>query len=158
MCYTYGGTLYDRSNAYCSPLSVQQPSSQGMVQLVEKLEPAHWKQVAAVMMPIRCDTAWGQETKAHVTGKLALPPDHLDQIGKIIFRVIDLEGKTLGEFPGAVQTLSEAGKFKFVEARWPSDLAVPGGHVLVGIAYDKDGKELARVAPRMVSVGMQQGY
>jgi hypothetical protein len=129
-----------------------------MVQLVGKLEPAHWKQVAAVMMPIRCDTAWGQETKAHVTGKLALPPDYADQIGKVIFRVSDLDGKTLGEFPGTVQTLNDKGKFTLAEAKWPSDLAVPGAHQLVGIVYDKSGKELARVAPRMVSVGMQQGY
>jgi cellulose/xylan binding protein with CBM9 domain len=158
LCYSDGGPRVDRTFAYGSPLSVQQPSSQGMIQLVGKLEPAHWKQVAAVMMPLRCDTAWGQETKAHVTGKMVLPPDHADQIGKVIFRVIDLDGKTLGEFPGTVQTLNEAGQFKLAEAKWPSDLAVPGGHVLVGIAYDKNGNELVRVAPRMVSVGMQQGY
>jgi hypothetical protein len=158
LCYSDGGERVDRTFAYGSPLSVQQPSSLGMVQLVEKLEPAHFKQVAAVMMPIRCDTPWGQDTKAHVTGKMALPPDHADQIGKVVFRVMDLDGKTLGEFPGQVHSLNEAGRFQLAEAKWPSDLAIPGAHLLLGIVYDKSGSELARVAPRMVSVGMQQGY
>lgn len=158
LCYSDGGPRVDRIFAYGSPLCVQQPAGQGMVQLVEKLQPEHWKQCAAVMMPVRCDTPWTQQTKAMVTGKLALPPDHADQIGKVVFRVLDLEGKTLGEYPGKVQTVHEAGRFQLAEAQWPSDAAVPGMHNLIAIVYGQDGKELCRVAPRMVSAGWVQGY
>jgi hypothetical protein len=158
LCYSDGGPRVDRIFAYGSPLCVQQPAAQGKVQLVEKLEPAHWKQVGAVMMPVRCDTAWNQPTKALVTGKLALPPDHADQIGKVIFQIGDLDGKKLGEYPGAVKTLNAAGRFQLAEAQWPSDAAIPGAHTMIGIVYGKDGKELCRVAPRMVSAGWVQGF
>lgn len=158
LCYSDGGPRVDRIFAYGSPLCVQQPASQGMVQLVEKLEPAHWKQCGAVMMPLRCDTPWNQPTKAMVTGKLALPPDHADQVGKVVFRVSDLEGKTLGEYAGEVKTLHAGGRFQLAEAQWPSDVAVPGLHTMVAIVQDHSGKELCRVAPRMVSAGWVQGY
>jgi hypothetical protein len=158
LCYSDGGPRVDRTFAYGSPLSVQQPASLGKVQLVDKLEPAHWKQCGAVMMPVRCDTPWGQDTKAFVTGRMCLPPDHVDQIGKVVFRVSDLEGETLGDFAGKTVTLQQQGNFAVSEAQWPSDLATPGAHVLIAIVYDKDGKELARVSPRLVSVSMQQGY
>jgi hypothetical protein len=158
LCYSDGGPRVDRTFAFGSPLSVQQPASQGKVQLVDKLEPAHWKQCGPVMMPVRCDTSWGQSTKALVTGKLALPPNHADQIGQVLFRIIDLEGKALGEYPAENKAMSEAGRFHIAEAQWPSDVAVPGAHVLVAEVFDKESKTLARVAPRLVSVGMQQGY
>jgi hypothetical protein len=158
LCYSDGGPRVDRIFAYGSPLCVQQPAAQGKVQLVQKLEPVHWKQCGAVMMPVRCDTPWNQTTKAMVTGKLALPPDHANQVGKVAFVINDLEGKTLGEYPGTVKEFNAAGKFQLAEAQWPSDAAIPGLHTLVGIVYGKDGKELCRVAPRMVSAGWVQGY
>jgi Carbohydrate family 9 binding domain-like len=158
LCYSDGGPRVDRIFAYGSPLCVQQPAGQGMVQLVERLEPKHWKQCGAVMMPLRCDTPWGQPTKAMVTGKLTLPPDHADQIGKVVFRVADLDGKTLGEYPGSVETIHEAGRFQLAQAQWPSDVAIPGLHTLVAIVQGKDGSELCRIAPRMVSAGWVQGY
>jgi hypothetical protein len=129
-----------------------------MVQLVDKLEPEHWKQCGAVMMPVRCDTPWTQPTKALVTGKIALPPDHADQIGKVVFQLNDLEGNKLGEYEGKPKTFQEAGRFALADAQWPSDAAVPGLHTLIAIVYDKHDKELCRVAPRMVSAGWVQGY
>jgi hypothetical protein len=158
LCYSDGGPRVDRTFAYGSPLSVQQPASQAKVQLVEKLEPIHWKQCGAVMLPVRCDTPWGQPAKPLVTGRMALPPHQADQIGKVVFRLLDLDGKTLSDFPLKTVVLNEAGKFSVAEAQWPVETAVPGAHLMVGIVYDKAGKELTRVAPRMVSVGMNQGY
>jgi hypothetical protein len=158
LCYSDGGPRVFRSFAYGSPLSVQQPASLGKVQFVERLEPAHWVACGQVMLPTRCDTAWTQNTKPHVTGYLALPPDHADQVGKIIFRVLDLQGKTLGDFPGKVETFEVEGNFQRAIAQWPSDLAAPGAHQLLGIVLDKSGKELTRVAPRMISVNMLPGY
>lgn len=158
LCYSDGGPRVDRIFAFGSPLCVQQPAAQGMVQLVEKLEPAHWKQCGAVLMPLRCDTPWNQRTKAMVTGQMAVPPDHRDDVGRIVFRVSDLEGRALGDFPAEVRTIDEAGRFYVAEAQWSSDLAVPGLHTLVGLVYDGSGRELCRVAPRMVSAGWSQGY
>jgi hypothetical protein len=158
LCYSDGGSRVFRSFVYGSPLSVQQPASLGKVQLVERLEPAHWRQCGPVMMPIRCDTPWTQPTKPQVTAYMALPPDPAGQIGKIAFRITDLEGKTLGEYPGSIETLEAEGDFQRAMAQYPSDLATPGAHQLTGIVYDKAGHELTRVAPRMVSVNMEAGY
>jgi hypothetical protein len=160
LCYSDGGPRVDRIFAYGSPLCVQQPAGQGPIQLVEKLAASHWKQCGPVLAPIRCDTPWNQPktSRALVTGKMMLPPDQADQIGKIVFRLLDLEGKTLGEYPAKVATLRADGKFYLAEAQWPSDVAVPGAHNLIGILFDKSGQELARVAPRMVSAGWMQGY
>jgi hypothetical protein len=157
LCYSDGAGRVDRTFAYGSPLSVQQPASQGMVQLVEKLEPAHWKQCGPVMMPLRCDTAWTQDTKALVTGRICLPPDHKEELGKIVFRISDLEGKKLGDYEvESVAILAD--NFYASEAHWPTDVAVPGAHTVVAIVHDKEGQELTRIAPRLVSAGWTQGY
>lgn len=158
LCYSDGGDRTDRSFVFGSPLSVQQPASLARVQLVDKLLPAHWKQCGAVLMPMRCDTAWGQKVKAHASGSIALPVNHADQVGKIVFRVTSLEGETLGEFPTATEVFESNGGFARANATWPVDLAPPGAHQVLAIVYDKSGKELTRVAPRLVSVNMKQGY
>ncbi|HEY2415606.1 MAG TPA: sugar-binding protein [Pirellulaceae bacterium] len=158
LCYSDGATRIDRIFTYGSPLCVQQPAAQGTIQLVEKVEPARWKQCGAVMTPIRVDTAWGQKTKALVTGQIALPPDHADQVGKVVFVISDLAGKQLGDFAAERKTIQENGKFYLAEARWPTDLAAPGEHTVIAVVSDKSGKELSRIAPRLVSAGWTQGY
>lgn len=158
LCYSDGGPRVFRSFAYGSPLSVQQPANLGRVQLVEKLESSYWPACGPVMMPMRCDTPWGQNTRPQVTAFMAVPPDHADSIGKIAFRLLGLNGKTLGEFPAEIQTFEAEGNFRRAMARWPSDLAAPGAHQVLGIVYGKSGKELTRVAPRLVSVNMAPGY
>jgi TolA-binding protein len=54
--------------------------------------------------------------------------------------------------------LAAEGGFRRATATWPNDAAAPGAHFWMGIAYDSQGQELSRVAPRMVSVHMQPGY
>ena len=158
LCYSDGGPRVFRSFVFGSPLGVQQPASLGKIQLVEKLEPEHWAATGPVMFPIRCDTAWTQPGQPQVTGWMALPPNFSDAIGKVAFRVVDLKGKKLGEFEGKIETFEGEGNFQRASAQWPNDLAVPGAHHLLGVIYDKSGKEITRVAPRMVSVNMQPGY
>jgi hypothetical protein len=158
LCYSDGAARVDRIFAYGSPLCVQQPAAQGMVQLVEKLEPGHWKRCGAVLTPMRCDTPWTQKTKAHVIGQISLPPDHADQVGKISFVINDLAGKQLGEYPAERKTINEAGRFYLAEAQWPADSATSGQHTVIAIVRDKSGDELCRVAPRLVSAGWLQGY
>lgn len=158
LCYSDGGPRVYRSFVFGSPLSVQQPASLARVQLVEKLEPAHWKQVGPVMMPIRCDVPWSQPVAGYASGSIALPPNHADQIGKIIFRITDLDGQKLGEFPATAEVFERSGNFARAIAGWPIDLAPPGGHQVTAIVFDPAGKELCRVSPRLVSVNMQPGY
>jgi hypothetical protein len=158
LCYSDGGPRVFRSFAYGSPLSVQQPASLGKIQFVERLAPEHWKACGAVMMPLRCDTAWSQKTKPQVTAYMAVPPDHGNEIGRIVVRAIGLDGKTLGEFEAKPETFEREGDFQRAVAHWPSELAAPGSFNVLGIVFDKSGRELTRVAPRMVSVNMLQGY
>ena len=158
LCYSDGGPRVDRDFVYGSPLSVQQPASLAQVQLVDRLERAHWRQCAPVMAPVRCDTDWGQTTKPRVTAMLAIPPNHANWIGRVIFRVSDLSGSTLVETTGDIESISNYGSFQRATARWPVDFAHPGGHQLTAILYDKERNELGRTAPRMVSVRMQKGY
>lgn len=158
LCYSDGGPRVFRTFAYGSPLSVQQPASLGKVQLVDQLTPAHLLQCGQVMFPLRCDTEWGQEERAMVSVYMAIPPDHADWVGKVVFEIRDLSGKKLGEYEAMKDIIEPAGRFQRVLARWPSDLAAPGAYQLVGVVYDGDGKELTRVAPRLVSVNMQRGY
>jgi hypothetical protein len=158
LCYSDGGPRVFRSFVFGSPLSVQQPANLGRIQLVEKLQPGHWKQCGPVMFPIRCDTPWGQPAKPHVLGYMALPATQTEQIGKVIFRIVGLDGKTLGDFPGTIETFEPEGNFQRASAQWPADLAPPGAHQLLGLVYDKSGKELTRLAPRMVSMNMTPGY
>jgi hypothetical protein len=158
LCYSDGGPRIFRTFAYGSPLSVQQPASLGTIQLVEKLQPSFWKECGPVMMPIRCDTAWTQNSKPQVTGLMALPPNHSGEIGKVVFRLLGLDEKHLGDYEGEIETFESEGDFRRAVAHWPGGLPAPGTYHLLGIVYDKAGKELTRVAPRMVSANMQPGY
>ncbi|MDB6121399.1 MAG: hypothetical protein JWQ71_392 [Pedosphaera sp.] len=157
LCYSDGDKRVFRSFVYGSPLSVQQPASLGKIALVEKIEPKYWKTCAAVQTPVRCDVAWHQDTKPMVTGYMALPPNN-DEIGKIVFRIIGLDGKKIAEFPGKVEVFQKEGNFQRAKAEWSYDLVTTGAYQLLGILFDKSGKELGRVAPRMVSGNMLPGY
>jgi hypothetical protein len=158
LCYSDGGPRVYRSFAYGSPLSVQQPASLAKIQLVQTFDRSYWKACGPVALPIRCDTAWTQPVKNHAHGQIALPPNHRDSIGKIVFRLTDLDGQPLGEFEAKPEEFEPQGHFARATATWPTDLAPPAAHHVTAVVFDKDGKELTRVAPRLVSVNMQAGY
>jgi hypothetical protein len=158
LCYSDGKGRVERTFAYGSPLSVQQPASQAQVQLVERLEPEHWKACGPVLFPIRCDTPWTQDERAAVLGHMAIPANMKDRIGKIVFRLVDPYGQQVADYEAVVQTINADGGFYRAAAKWPTDLVAPAGYVLVGILYDTEAKERARVAPRMVSDHMQPGH
>ena len=158
LCYSDGASRVDRFFAYGSPLSVQQPASLAQVQLVDRLRREDWQACGPVLMPMRCDTAWGQAEKARAHGMIALPPNHAKLVGKIVFRLTDLDGKTLGSFPATKQVIQQEGHFVRAVASWPIDLAPPGGHHVTALVHHTDGKVLTRIAPRLVSTSVQQGY
>ena len=89
---------------------------------------------------------------------MALPPNQSGDIGRVLFRLTDGRGSTVGEYAGKVEIFEPYGNFRRAVAEWPSDLSPPGTYSLIGIIYDRRGHELARVAPRKVSVGMKAGY
>ena len=111
-----------------------------------------------MLAPVRCDTAWSQKTKPQVTAYMALPPNQSGDIGRVLFRLTDGRGSTVGEYQGKVETFEAYGRFQRAVARWPSDLSPPGTYSLIGIIYDRQGRELSRVVPRLVSVGVRPGY
>ena len=158
LCYSDGRQRLFRTFAYGSPLSVQQPASLAKIQLVEELRPEHWQACGAVMMPIRVDVPWTQETRAHAYGRIALPPNRADEVGRIVFRLTDLAGETLGEHEAERETFEKEGNFLRATAHWPIDEAAPGQHHVTAIVYGRGGEELARVAPRLVSVNWTPGY
>lgn len=158
LCYSDGGPRIDRSFVFGSPLSVQQPANLALMELVDTLEPVHWKQCGPVLMPVRCDTAWGQSVKPQASGWVALPPNHADLVGRVVFRLSDLAGKLLGEYEAEPQVFEKSGNFARAVANWPADLTPPGGYQVLAVVYSKTGRELTRVAPRLVSVNMVQGY
>ena len=110
------------------------------------------------MAPVRCDTAWAQETKPPVTAYMALPPNHAGDVGRVLFRLTDPKGSTIGDYPVKIETFEKYGGFRRAVAQWPADLSPPGRYNLTAIIYDKQARELTRVAPRMVSVGIQSRY
>jgi len=143
---------------YGSPLSVGNPGSFATIQLVEKLERAHYATCGTVMFPVRCDVGWNQAGEPKVTGELALPSNLPAPPGRVIFRALDLHDKTLGEFPARIETWQREGNFQTARAEWPAALTPPAMYHLLGIIEDESGHELARVAPRMVSTAMKPGY
>lgn len=140
---------------YGSPLSVVNPASFATIQLVEKFERVHYASCAGVMFPTRCDVAWNQSGPPQVTGVIAVPPNNS---ARFLFRVLDLHGKTVGEFPARVETWQQDGNFQTATAKWPAAVAPPAGYHVLGIISAESGEELARVTPRMVSTAMKPGY
>lgn len=159
LSYSDGGPRSYRSFVFGSPLSVQQPANLACVKLVEELDQRAWGIGGPVMMPMRIDVPWSQDGEPQVVGQMALPPNAMNRVGRIVFQVRDLEGKLLGEFEASARRdLAPAGNFAVREAVWPADLAVPGRFQVQAIAFDANGTELTRVAPRMISVNMEPGY
>jgi hypothetical protein len=159
LSYSDGGPRSYRSFVFGSPLSVQQPANLARVKLVDELDQSGWEAGGPVMMPMRIDVPWSQEGEPQVVGQIALPPNGLERVGRIVFQVNDLSGKVLGEFEAKERReLAPTGNFAVREARWPAALAAPGRFQVQAIVFDSQGNELTRVAPRMVSVNIEPGY
>lgn len=159
LSYSDGGPRSYRSFVFGNPLSVQQPANLSRVRLVDRLERDDWAASAAVMTPMRVDVPWNQEGVAEVVGKIAVPPGRRDELGKVVFQLSDLEGKPIGEYAADREiVLQSAGDFAIREARWPVAVAPAGRYHVCAVLYDPAGAELARVAPRLVSVNTTVGY
>ena len=159
LSYSDGDKRSDRSFLFGSPLSVQQPANLARVELVDKLERKHWKTCGPLMVPIRVDVPWQQATRPRVQAFAALPPNRADEIGKIAFQLLNMHGEVISEYVATEEEkLDDRGLFVRRVASWPTSESLPGQYLVRAIVYNHEGQELTRVAPRMVSVNIQQGY
>lgn len=159
LSYSDGISRSFRSFAFGGPLSVDQPANLARVVLVEAIKADHWKSSGPVMMPIRVDIPWQQRSTPQVEARIAMPPYHQNTIGRITFEIRATDGKLLGEFDASDEEVVQAnGHFIRRVARWPVGIAAAGAFWPTAVVYDSHGKELTRVAPRLVSVNMDQGY
>ncbi len=159
LSYSDGGPRSYRSFVFGNPLSVATPSNLSRVKLVDSIQREDWKRTGPVLMPVRVDVPWQQPGEPQVIAKISIPPVTLVKFGKVEFHVSDLEGHSLGVYTaGDTETLADSKWFQYRTAAWPLSVTPGGAYHVHAVVYDADGRELTRVAPRMISVNMQQGY
>jgi hypothetical protein len=159
LSYSDGGPRSFRSFVFGGPLSVQQPADLARVELVDKIEPKHWGPCGPVMMPMRVDVPWSQDAKPHVEAKIAMPPLGGDSVGLIEFQLTSLDGSSIGKYEADdQQVIQKDGDFIVRKARWPLAVAPAGRYQVQAVVFDRSGAELTRIAPRLTSVHMEQGY
>lgn len=156
LCFGDGAARTDRTFAYGSPLSVQQPASQGKVQLVGpgpyagKLPPA----VLASEFPLWVETPWVQPERARARAVVAIPPGRAAQVGSAALRIHDLNGAPIRSIPMEIEAFDPqaANPPAFVRAvaTWSIDDFAPGTFLATAEVKDKAGTPIAVVAPRLV--------
>jgi hypothetical protein len=159
LSYSDGVSRSFRTFAFGGPLSVDEPANLAAVQLVDRLEQKDWKDCGPVLMPMRVDVPWKQTATPVVRASIALPPNRSEEIGRIVFVLTDLRGQTIGEYPADQEEIIQPqGDFVRRSAAWPVALAAAGTYHVTSIVSDQHGQELTRIAPRLSSVNMDQGY
>ncbi|MEX2307958.1 MAG: hypothetical protein WD738_10220 [Pirellulales bacterium] len=159
LSYSDGISRSFRSFAFGSPLSVDQTANLARVMLVDTFRRTHWAAAGPVMMPMRVDTAWRQETEPRVHASIAMPPNRMADVGEVLFQLLDTNGQLIATYAAERnEIIEQQGNFVRRTAYWPNTIAAPGTYHVQAIVFDRSGKELTRVAPRLVSVNMDQGY
>lgn len=158
LSYSDGVARSYRSFAFGNPLSVECPANLARVQLIDKFSRDDWQPCGPVMMPIRVDVDWTQSGVPLAHAAIAIPPNLLQEIGRVEFRLLDLEGKEIAVLEAVDAPLGVDPTFVRRTATWPASSTPPGSFHIYAVVYDKGSKELARIAPRLVSVNMEPGY
>lgn len=158
LCSSDGKQRVDRTFAYGSPLSVQQPASQGKVQLVKAFDPDYLPEVGAAAFPFWVGTPWVQPDRAQVQAVVAVPPAFLEIVGQVEVRLHDTDGKVVKTVAAALERFGppEDG-FERAVARWSIDEFAPNAYFATARVSSRTGKTLATVAPRMLDEGMLSG-
>lgn len=158
LCSGDGGLRTDRTFSYGSPLSVQQPASQGKVELVQSFEPEYFAAAGPCSFPMWVDTPWSQAERGQVQAVVAVPPAFLEIAGEIDVRIHDLDGKIVKTIPAPVVPFGPKGLgFARAEAHWSIDDFPPGTFFVTARVTSRTGKPLTTVAPRLVSEGVISG-
>lgn len=159
LSYSDGGARSFRTFAFGGPLSVDHPSNLARVALIDAFQPADWKASGPVMMPLRIDVPWSQSAPLQVEARIAMPPNREEAVGRVVFELHDAHGAVVGAYEAKErQTIEAEGNFVRRAARWPLAAVRAGDYLPVAVVYDRQGNELTRVAPRLASVNLSQGY
>jgi hypothetical protein len=151
LCSGDGASRTDRSFAYGSPLSVQQPTSLGKVELVRMVDPDYLPAVGPALFPFWVETPWVQPIRAEVQAVQAIPPAFAEVVGEVEFRIHDNDGRIIKTIPVRIEPFGPPDKgFLRAGALWSIDDFAPGTYFATARVAARTGKALATVAPRLV--------
>ncbi|MBX6312479.1 MAG: hypothetical protein IRY99_06100 [Isosphaeraceae bacterium] len=158
LCSGDGGPRTDRTFAYGSPLSVQQPASLGKVELVNKFDPSYLPVVGPATFPMWVDTPWVQPVRAQVQAVVAIPPNLADRVGEVEVRLHNTDGQIVKTLPAPIASFGpEDLGFRRALARWSIDDFAPNTYFATARVRSKSGETLATVAPRMLQEAQMSG-
>jgi len=158
LCYADGKQRMDRAFAYGSPLSVHQPASQALVELVRDFDPDYFPAVGPAAFPFWVDTPAIQQVRGEVQAVVAIPPSFADIAGAVNIRIHDTDGKVVKTLPAAIETIGrDGGPFLRAVARWSIDDFAPNTYFPTAQISSRTDKVITTVAPRLVSEGMISG-
>ena len=158
LCSGDGASRTDRTFAYGSPLSVQQPASLGKVELVQSFSPEYLPVVGPSTFPMWVETPWSQPDRAEVRAVVAIPPAFEDIAGLVDVRIHDLDGKVVRTLKADVETFGPKGAgFARAIAKWSIDDHAPNTYFATARVESRTGKLLTTVAPRMVQEAQMTG-
>jgi hypothetical protein len=158
LCSGDGAGRTDRTFAYGSPLSVQQPASLGKVELVKNFDPDYLPAVGPSAFPMWVDTPWTQPERAVVRAVVAIPPEFAEVVGEVEVRLHDTDGKVVKTLPAKVERFGPPkANFLRAVASWSIDDFAPNAYFATAKASARTGKTLTTVAPRMVQEAQMSG-
>jgi hypothetical protein len=158
LCSGDGKERVDRTFAYGSPLSVQQPASLGKVELVDSFAPEYLSAVGPSTFPMWVETPWTQADRAKVRAIVAIPPAFAEVVGTVDVRIHDLDGKVVKTIKAEVEPFGPKGAgFVRAIASWSIDDYAPNAYFATARVESRTGKLLTLVAPRMVQEAQMSG-
>jgi hypothetical protein len=158
LCSSDGARRTDRTFAYGSPLNVQQPASQGLLELVNAFDPTYLSQVGPAAFPFWVETPWVQPERARVVATLGIPPAFADVIGEVDVRLHNTEGAIVRTYKAKIEPFGPPGLgFVRALASWPIDEMAPNTYFATARVTSRSGQTLTTVAPRMVQEAQMSG-
>jgi len=156
LCSGDGGGRTDRTFAYGSPLSVQQPASQGMIELVVTGDPTYRSALVSAF-PMWVDTPWTQPERAKCRAVVAIPPFMIRAVESVEILLHEPDGAIARTLDAPVTRFGPEGLgFARAVAEWPIDDFAPGAYYATARIAPKAGPALS-VAPRMVQEAQMSG-
>lgn len=156
LCSGDGGGRVDRTFAYGSPLSVQQPASQGKIGLVSCKDPGY-RTCREAACPMWVETPWVQPERAKCRAVIAIPPALIGTVEGVEVRLHDADGAVVRTLPAPVAQFGPAGLgFARAVAEWPIDDFAPGSYFATA-RVKTQGPIGVSVAPRMVQEAQMSG-
>ncbi|MDB5351734.1 MAG: hypothetical protein JWN86_2981 [Planctomycetota bacterium] len=160
LCSGDGGTRTDRTFAYGSPLSVQQPASLGLLELVRSFDPEYLPIIGPSSFPMWVETPWGQPDRAQCQAVIAIPPAFAEIVGKVEVRLHDADGKIVKTVIAVIEPFGPPEKglgFTRAVARWSIDDFAPNTYFATAQITARTGKPMLTVTTRMVHEANMSG-